>query len=559
MKFLHLSVVFYVAVQSGVCVTAADVFHNASNLFYVNPIAGEVKLRGTVGTITDAYVIIDSVRYPMQREYSGKYDYFVARAPAFDTTTTYAFVIADTADSIRLPETGTYVPQTPVFITPQWAQGNTYYSIFTDCFYNADKNNDPRGRVNWGTTPRAWSPYGGDLRGILEKIDNLDSLAPDIILLQPIVPASSNHKLNAREYTAIDTSFGTSSDLQELIDSLHERNMKVIMSMVCTHTGTDFPAFADITENGATSQYLDWYHVTSLPIKPDPPSYECWRTDHRFPKLNLSNARVRNYLVNALDYWVEFGFDGFYIGIDKQIDAGFVAALNTRLKEKNPELVLLGSDHSLVTGTGFDGVTLNDLTELIKNYFVHKSITTSMFDQELKRILFFSPPQVVNLNLTTVSDYTTRIASMAQPRMMKNLYAFIFTYVGSPVILFGDEIGMHDCVPYNPGSFSWEPENQDRELLAEIKNLISIRRNNEQIRGTAFFTLYINDITQVYAYDRGGLIVVLNSSNKTAFVELPAWDGSYQDLISEEILTAYAQTLRLSVDAFSYRILKREL
>lgn len=559
MRFVHLGVVFCVAMQSGVCVTAADVFHNASNLFYVNPIAGEIKLRGTLGTIADAYVIVDSARYPMKREHSGKYDYFIARMPAFDTTTTYAFVIADTADSIRLPETGTYVPKSPLFITPQWAQGNTYYSIFADGFYNADKNNDPRGRVHWGTPPQAWSPYGGDLRGILEKIDYLDSLAPDVILLQPIFPASSNHKFNARHYTAIDTSFGTISDLRELIDSLHGRNMKVMMSMVCTHTGTDFPAFADITENGATSKYLDWYHVTSLPIKTSPPSYECWGADYRFPKLNLSNALARNYFFNALDYWVQFGFDGFYIGADAQIDPGFVATLNAQLKDKNPELVLLGSDRRLVSGIGFDGVTLNNLSDLMTNYFVHKRVTTSVFDQELKRILFFNPPQVMNLNLTTASHYTTRIASAIQPRMMKNLYAFIFTYVGSPVILFGDEIGMRDSVLHNPGSFPWEPENQDRELFTEIKNLISIRRNHPAIRGNDFFTLYINDITQVYAYDRGGLIVVLNSGDKTAFVELPAWDGTYQDLISEEILTAYAQTLRLSVDAFSYRILKREL
>lgn len=555
---VRICAIIAVISQWGLCITSADVFHDANNLFYVNPVVGEIKLRGILGKITSAHVIVDSVRHTMELGYSGTYDYFTVRISPFDTTAAYAFVIADTVDSVRLPETGTITPRAPLFVTPQWAQGNMYYSIFTDGFYNADIQNDPATKLIWGAKPRGWLSYGGDVRGIREKIDYLDSLGPDVVLLQPILPASSNHKFNPRDYTTIDSSFGNIAEIRELIDSLHEHNMRIVMSIVCTHTGIDFPAFVDITENGAVSEYKDWYHIRSVPLQTSPPNYECWHADFRFPKLNLSNALVRRYISDAMDYWLQFNFDGFYVGVDARIDPNFVAILHAQIKEKNPELLLLGSDRRLVSGVGFDGATLDNVTDVMTDYFVNKSITTSAFDQELKRILFFNPPQVRNINLITLSDNTYRIAQTAQRDALSNLYAFFFTFVGSPVILYGDEIGMTDCAPYSPGSFSWKSQNWNRELLTEIQRLISIRKDYPQIRSNAFFTLYVNDITQVYAYDRGGIIVVLNSSNKAAFVELPAWDGTYRDCMTDETLTAHKQTLRLSVGGFSYRILKRE-
>jgi glycosidase len=558
MSYVRLCAVIAIMSHWGVCITAADVFHDASSLFYVNPAAGEIKIRGTVGTIASVQVIVDSVRHAMNLAYSSNYDYFAVRISPFDTTTRYAFVIADTADSIRFPETGTITPRAPLFVTPQWARGRTYYSLFTDGFYNADIRNDPAFKLMWGAMPRDWLPYGGDIKGIREKIGYLDSLGVDIVLLQPIFPASSNHKLNPHDLTAIDASFGDTAEFSELIDVLHAHSMRVIMSIVCTHTGLDFPSFTDITEKGAASGYADWYHIRSFPIQTSPPNYECWHGDFRFPKLNLRNDRVRNYITNAIDHWLPFDVDGFYIGPDTLIDQNFVAMLHTHVKQKNPELLLLGSDRRRVSGVGFDGVSLDNVTDAIVDYFINKTITTSAFDEQLQHILFFNPPQVTNNNLIALSANTCRIAQTARRDALSNLYAFLFTFVGSPVILYGDEIGMTDCVPYNPGSFSWAAQDRDQELLAEIRQLITIRTEHPQIRGSAFFTLYVNDITQVYAYDRGGIVVVLNSGDKTAFVELPAWDGAYRDCMTDETLTAYDQTLRLSVRPSSYRILKRE-
>jgi glycosidase len=139
------------------------------------------------------------------------------------------------------------------------------------------------------------------------------------------------------------------------------------------------------------------------------------------------------------------------------------------------------------------------------------------------------------------------------------MYGFIFTFCGSPVLVYGDEIGMTECAPLNWGSFNWNTEQWNVEIWRTVRNLIKVRKENPEIQNRHFFTLYIDDIKRVYAYDRGGLIVVLNCGMSQSFVELPAWDGTYTDLASGAKYTAFSQKLKLSVDPLSYRILKREV
>jgi hypothetical protein len=123
--------------------------------------------------------------------------------------------------------------------------------------------------------------------------------------------------------------------------------------------------------------------------------------------------------------------------------------------------------------------------------------------------------------------------------------------------MYGDEVGLADGAPLNPGSFVWTQENQNRDLLLDIKKLIYIRKTNPQIASKYFFTLYANDLNKVIAYDRGGIITVFNLGTALAYLELPAWDGSYLDLFSGERFFATGQKLRLSINPKTFRILRR--
>lgn len=558
MKRVLVYMVTLVLPVLGSALSLADVHHSTNNIFYVNPSLHEVKIRLKQSPVTEILVYIDTLSTALSLVFQeDPYEYFAAIVPALDIGTAYHFTIRTGQDILRIPQSGEYTAAVPAFTTPPWAHGKVYYSIFPDGFFNGDLTNDPEKKRSWGTAPHKWDPYGGDLVGIRNKITYIESLGVDIILLQPIFIAESNHKLNPRDYATIDPHLGDTITLKNLINETHRHNMKIVCNIPFSHTGKEFPTFEDIKKNQAASKYLDWYKVYSTPLKTSPPTYECWRNDPGFPKLNLSNPQVANYLLGYLEYWKHFGFDGFYIGEDSILDPIFIQTLRTNLKPRYPDILLIGSDKRLVSGSGFDGCHNRKISDLLTAYFIDRTMSTSEFDRAIRKLLFFNPPQVNSVNQIRISDHNGRKYSM-NPALQRNLYAFMMTWVGSPVILFGDEVGMTDSAPLNCGSFPWDGARQNRNLLEEIKKLIRIRKDNPSLGGTTFYSLYANDINQIYAYDRGGIIVIINNSDKESFVELPAWSGVYDDVITGEKKTAYDQQLRLTIGPQTYQILKRE-
>jgi len=553
-------IIVFIIPQTAAALDPSVITHNPGNIFYVNPAAGQVRLKSQAGAISEAQCIINGQATVMSIMYTDESDdYFVMTGRPFDTTARYFFMVKDATDSLRHPESYDYAPRAAHFNVPQWACGVVYYSIFTDGFYNGDMANDPQQKALWGTPPQSWYHFGGDLKGIIRKISYIESLGVGAVLLQPIFPAPSNHRFDPIGYNTIDPQIGDTVLFKQLIDDFHAKNIKVVLSIPVTHTGTEFPIFADIVKNGQESKYVSWYRINTLPITTAPPSYDCWRSDPHFPKLDLGNNQVVNFVIGYIDYWKHFGVDGFFIGEDADMPASFVTNLRSYMKSKYEDCLLLGSDPRHFSGRGFDGSMQTAFANLVTAYFIKNSITTTDFDRAINRLLFFNPPQANQSNLVSVSTINKRIATQTGTALLKNLYAFLLTYVGSPVIMYGDEVGMSQAEPLNLGSFPWNEDGQNRTLLEEIKRLTRIHNTYSQITSPTVYTLYVNDITRVYAFDRGGFITVLNNGPNGSFVELPAWDGKYVDIISGDTLVAYSQALRLSVEPRSYRLLKRGL
>ncbi len=556
MKKIVVNIIFFIVLSNGIGFDVVN--HNPDNIFYANPRMGEIKLRSNKGTILEAYVIYTNKRIKMALGFQdATYDYFTADVGKFDTTFSYQILVRDKNDSLLLPQIGTFKCSQAPFIIPEWAYGKVYYSIFPDGFYNANKTNDPKNVAPWGKTPDREFSYGGDLLGIIEKLPYLDSLNFDILLLQPILSAGSNHKYDLRDYANLDIHFGDTIELRNLINKIHLRKKRIILKFIATHTGVDFVGFQDIIKNGSASKYYNWYLIHSLPIKTSPPNYDCWLNDARFPKLNLKEPSVQAFLIGYIDYWLHFGFDGVYIGDDPEIEPDFVRILKNSLKKKYPELLILGSSANFGIN-GFDGTANKKIADLIINYFIHNRISTSEFDSELKKILFFTPSQVNLASLIDLSDFNIRLPGIASMDNLFGVYAFVFTFCGSPVLTYGDEVGMKDGKFLNMGSFPWEYEKQNRSLLEEIKKLINIHRNNPILSSKYYYTLYVNDINRVYAFDRGGIITIINSGDNQSYTVLPVWNGTYQDLTTGEKMIITTQQLRLSLPAKSFRIVKRE-
>lgn len=541
-------------------INSDSIFHDPEDIFYVNPQIGEIRFKVSKNNIHGASIVIGTQSINMNINYrDDNFDYYVININAFDTTLSYRLLVNDATDSLLLPAEGSFRPAVTLSQTPSWSAGMTYYLINTDGFYNGDRSNDPGDKVEWGTGPAGWSSYGGDLAGIFLKTEYLESLDPDIIMLSPIFTSNSNHKLDPRDYATIDPAYGDTNDLKRLINAIHGMDKRIVLSVVFTHTGKDFPAFVDIAKNEESSQYLDWYSIRSMPTDSVGFKYASWRSDPRFPLLNLRNRQIHDYLIGFIEYWAHFGFDGFFIGDHEEIDADFMGALYDHMKVRYPDLLLLSSDCRLHTKQTSDGCYNKDLTKTLIDYFVADRINTAEFDSIIRNKLFFNPPQINCASLIGLHDYSRRIGSIVNLNLMEMMYAFLFTFCGSPVVMYGDEIGMIDCSPLNWGSFNWSTDQQNRTLLRRIREFIKIRKENPEIRDRHFFTLYVDDIKKVYAYDRGGLIVAMNCGTGHSYVELPAWDGTYIELMGGEKHTAYSQRLRLSIDPMSYRILKREI
>ncbi|MGB9721669.1 MAG: alpha-amylase family glycosyl hydrolase [bacterium] len=532
--------------------------HNPDNIFYANPWMGEIKLRANKGSILEAYVLHADKRTKMNLSFQeNKYDYFTADIGRFDSNLVYQILVRDANDSLILPQNGKFRCIQPIFSVPEWTYGKIYYSIFPDGFFNSRKTNDPDGVVTWGRTADKEYFYGGDLAGIIEKLPYLDSLDFDVLFLQPIISANSNHKYNPGDYAMLDPGFGDTTELKTLISEIHKAKKRIVLKFIATHTGYNFPAFSDIVKNGTTSKYYSWYLINTLPIKTSPPTYECWLEDGRFPRLNLKDMLLRAYLIGYIDYWLHFGFDGVYIGEDPKIEADFVRDLKNTLRKKYPGMIVSGCSDN-VGVNGFDATVNRKISELVVKYFVKNTIATSDFDIELRRILFYTPAQVNLANLIDLSDFEKRITSLTDMNNLLLIYAFIFTFCGSPVITYGDEIGMTEGRLFNMGSFPWEAQKQNRNLLEEIKKLIIIRKTNPLLNNKYFYTLYVNDINQVYAYDRGGIITIINSGINQTYTVLPVWNGTYTDLTTGDKIIITTQQLRLSIPGKTFKIIRRE-
>jgi len=149
-----------------------------------------------------------------------------------------------------------------------WTQGRVFYQVFPDRFANGDPSNDPPGTTPWGgpiTHGTGEQYYGGDLAGLIDRLDYLAELGVGGIYLNPIFASGSSHGYDTVDYFRIDPRLGDLDTFRALLDEAHRREIRVILDAVFNHTGTGFWAFQDVMERGAASRYKDWYFFHGFP------------------------------------------------------------------------------------------------------------------------------------------------------------------------------------------------------------------------------------------------------------------------------------------------------
>jgi len=417
---------------------------------------------------------------------------------------------------------------------PPWVKDAVFYQIFPDRFANGDTANDPPGVEPWGGQPTPRNFFGGDLQGIIDHLGYIRGLGFNALYLNPIFESTSNHKYNTTDYMRIDPHFGDEAVFRRLLDSCHALGIRVVIDGVFNHTGVGFFAFADIRAKGELSIYKEWYTIHSFPVgPPSRPNYDCWWGHGGMPKLRTENPAVREYLFDVTRKWTAMGIDGWRLDVPNEIPHDFWIEWRKLVKSINPECYIVGEiwdDASAwLQGDQFDAVMNYRFRDPCIGLFAKGEISPTEFDEALERQRH-DYPEEVNLVLQNLlgSHDTERWLTMCGGDVNRAMLAVLFqmTYLGAPMVYYGDEIGMEGGKdPGCRGTMVWEEEGQRGDMREWYRKMNALRNAHPVWRRGAFQTLLADDDRNVYIYARrdGNScgVVAINLSPAIARVAVP--------------------------------------
>jgi len=386
-----------------------------------------LRFRAGKDDVESVQVIADGESHPMKKAYTkGEFDYYELSWKLGDKPFRYYFEVKAQNDSCYYNRCGVsdrvveeYVfTIVPGFSTPDWAKGAVMYQIFVDRFYNGDTSNDvedgeyiyigePCTRVqNWEKCPAYMGVrefYGGDLKGVLDKLDYLQDLGVEVIYFNPLFVSPSNHKYDIQDYDYIDPHYGqivkdggevlkegqkenrfatkykqrvTAKENLEasnrlfirLVGEMHKRGMKVILDGVFNHCGSfnkwlDREKIYEGTEGydhgayvSADSPYHSFFKFRENEASKWPynDSYEGWWGHNTLPKLNYEDTeKLENYILHIAEKWVSapYNIDGWRLdvaadlGHSKEYNHEFWKKFRKSVKKWNPNAIILAEHY----------------------------------------------------------------------------------------------------------------------------------------------------------------------------------------------------------------------
>ncbi|WP_208589796.1 glycoside hydrolase family 13 protein [Gracilibacillus suaedae] len=459
-----------------------------------------------------------------------------------------------------------YLHENDIFQAPDWVKDTVWYQIFPERFANGDFSLNPVGTVPWGSEqPSPTNFFGGDFQGVINHLDYLSDLGITGIYFTPIFKAYSNHKYDTMDYFEIDPQFGDKETFRRLVKDCHDRGIKVMLDAVFNHSGYYFEPFQDVLTNQQDSRFKDWFHLWEFPVKAEGyPNYDAFGFVASMPKLNTANPEVKKYLLDVARYWIEeFDIDGWRLDVANEVDHAFWRDFRKVVKEVKPEAYILGEIwHDAMPwlqGDQFDAVMNYPFTNGAVEYFATRQMDSQTFADSITNVLHMYPQNVneAAFNLLDSHD-TARILTMAEGNkdLVKLLYVFQMSFLGSPCIYYGDEIGITGGD--DPGCrkcMEWDESKQDRELFRFVQNLIKMRKEVPAFGNCANFCfLIIDENTVVYQkqVEEEELIFVLNNSDQAKNIEIEALSNRKAiELFSNQEVLQEETTVKM--EAFGYK------
>jgi cyclomaltodextrinase / maltogenic alpha-amylase / neopullulanase len=526
------------------------------------------------------------------------------------------------------------------FKVPDWAADAVYYFIFPDRFRNGNPRNDPKpGRdryqnhgvefhKNWNDKP--FKPgvidgktdgsdtvynndfFGGDLAGILEKLDYIQALGANVIYMTPIFKAASNHKYDTADYRNIDPVFGSNADFKRLTVAAQKRGIRILPDASLNHTGADsiyFNRFGNYGKSGAfqnsqinlKSPYADWYSFDATQSDPNK-RFKGWVGVGDLPELNKASKAFRKFAFedanSVMKLWLDRGASGWRMDVAPWVPDDFWRAWRKEVKTHRPDAITIAE-------TWFDASKyfLGDMFDSTMNYVLRNALLdyagggdAADLVRHIEHLREAYPPQALYalMNLLSSHDQARALhvlgwndanaapatVAMAKQRLRLATF-FLMTHPGAPTVYYGDEVGVTGGDdPFNRATYPWADKGgqPDEALLADFKKLSQLRRDHPVLRrGSNQAPLFVDKNVVVLARKLGegaqaqwALTATNNASQpRTVTVKLPAEANAsantsagkvaganvWTDPLGGPAVTALEGTLSFEVPALFGRVL----
>ena len=464
------------------------------------------------------------------------------------------------------------------FTTPDWLKGGIIYQIFPDRFYSSGEKkkgipSDRKLREDWGGEPE-WKPdekgrvknndyFGGDIKGITEKLTYLKKLGISCIYLNPIFEANSNHRYDTADYEKTDPVLGDEKDFRELCQKAKELGISVILDGVFSHTGDDsvyFNKYSRYPDTGAyqskDSPWYSWYKFTDYPDK-----YDSWWGIDILPEVNEENDSYISFIGSVAEKWLSLGARGWRLDVADELPDKFLDEFRKKVKAVNRDALILGEVWEDASNKFSYGerrrYLLGKQLDSVMNYpfasavidFIRDGISQGFTDR-IMTVLENYPKQTVDVLMNHIGTHDTvrAITALAgegcehrdrlwqsEKKLSNEEYSrgvtllklaslIQFTLPGVPSVYYADEAGMQGYKdPFNRVCYPWGNENI--ELLSWYEKLGSFRRERDIFADGEFIPL--SDASGCVAYKRKKgrkeLAVIVNRNNEEILYSLPGY------------------------------------
>lgn len=487
--------------------------------------------------------------------------------------------------------------------TPKWVQDAVFYQIFPDRFAKSGRVEKPNNILPWDAPPHQEKYHGGDLLGIVEKLDYLQDLGINAIYLNPIFQSACNHRYHTHDYYQVDPLLGGNPALRELIDEMHRRGMRIMLDGVFNHASRGFFQFNDILENGPHSAWLDWFTIEGWPLGPYrgdvPANYVGWVGLRALPKFNTDNPQVREYLMRVAEFWLrEYDIDGWRLDVASEIKTpGFWEEFRQRVRAIKPDAYIVSEIWELapewVNGDKFDahmnypftsaitafagGERVSHMLTKDRGYHPYPGIDAAEFGRQITHLLDAYHWETTQVKYNQLDSHDTpRLQSVVRGDKGTVRLATLFQmcYPGAPSIYYGDEIAISGTKRYDDPHedkdarwpFPWHDEARwDREMLAFFKEVIALRHAHPALRQGSYHQLYAQDAVYVFArqHDSETLLIALNTAERPQTVTAPLnslFSDAPQKILfgSAKIETAADQQITMTLPSRSGVVLTGE-